>query len=268
MSFAERLLASVVHVGEALAERAPWIVMGLVFVVLSWWVSRVVVRVVRAALARTSTEGHVDLLIARTAGAVTFVVGVIVALGIMGIEVAALVTTLGLAGVTIGFALKDVLANSMAGVLLLLQRPFTFGDTILVDGYEGVVRDIRVRDTLIEQGNGCMVFVPNANVFNAAITNVSVNHRRRVDVQVRVPASADLEAARTAALSAVERLPGFDERVPVEALFVRCGTASVVLSVRRWVDTSSCPYARAQDAAIAAVYRALAEAGIEPATAE
>ena len=226
-----------------LADRAPYIAMGAVFLLMSWWTSRIVVRVVRAAMARTSTEGHVDLLIAKTVGAMTFVVGIIVSLGIMGLRVEAPVTSLGLAGVSIGFALKDVLANSMAGVLLLLQRPFTIGDSITVAGIEGTVRDIRVRDTLIEQPDGCMVFVPNATVFNAPITNRSRNHVRRVEVLVRVPADADLEAARSAAVAAITSVDGMLEEPAAEARYIRGGIASVGLSVRRWVDTADKPFA-------------------------
>lgn len=268
MSFAQRLAISAYGVLEGLADRAPYILMGLVFVLFAWWISRVVTRVTRAALARTSTEGHVDLLVAKTAGGATFVVGIIVALGIMGVSVAALITTFGLAGVTIGFALKDVLANSMAGILLLLQRPFTIGDSITVGSIEGTVRDIRVRDTLIEQPDGCMVFVPNATVFNAPITNKSVQRRRRVEVVVRVPGDADLEAARRAALAGISRVGGMLEEPAPEARFVRGGVASVALSVRRWVDTAETPFGSAQDDAIAAVTVALREAGVAPAAAE
>jgi small-conductance mechanosensitive channel len=268
MTFAERLFASVAKIAEALADRLPYIVMGLVFLLLAWWVSRLTARLVRAAMSRTSTEGHVDTLVGRMSGLAVLLVGVIVGLGIMGLQVAALVTSLGLAGVTIGFALKDVLANSMAGILLLLQRPFTIGDVICVADCEGTVRDIRVRDTLIEQADGRMVFVPNATVFNAPITNTSSAVLRRLEVRMHVPLTADLDAARSAVARVLGGVPGRAKDAPAEAVYVHSGVISATLAARVWIDTASTPFGKAQDAAIVAVNAALRSAGIEVAPAE
>lgn len=268
LGFVETMLDAAWEIVLALASHLPRILMGLLFLALAWMLSRITVRIVRGAMGRTSTEGHVDVLLAKLAGGAVLLVGVIVSLGIMGLQVSALVTSLGLAGVTIGFALKDVLANSMAGILLLLQRPFTIGDSISVAGCEGVVRDIRVRDTLVEQADGCMVFVPNATVFNAPITNNSAATRRRVEVRVMVANAADLTTAREAALRALDGVPGLVEEAPLEAVYVRTGAASVTLAARAWVDTAEVPFGTATDAAIAGVYGALQGAGVEFASAE
>lgn len=267
-SFVQRLASSALGILAGFADRLPYILMGLLFFLLVWWLSRLTERLVRAALARTSTEGHVDVLVAKFAAATVLVVGGIVALGIMQVQVTALVASLGLAGITIGFALRDVLANSMAGVLLLLQRPFTIGDVISVSGCEGSVRDIRVRDTLIEQADGKMVFVPNATVFNAPIINTSVATRRRVEVLAHVPLTADLVAARAAALRGLDAVPGLVADAPREALYVRSGITSAALAVRAWVDTGETPFAKALDAAITGVNASLRDAGVEPAAAE
>ncbi len=268
LSFLQRVGRSAFGIFEALADRLPYIVAAFVFLLLAWRASVLTVRLVRAALARTSTEGHVDVLVGRLAGGAVLAVGAIVALGIMGVQVSALVTSLGLATVTVGFALKDVLANSMAGVLLLLQRPFRIGDVISVAGCEGTVRDIRVRDTLIEQADGRMVFVPNATVFNASITNTSVAERRRLEVRVRVPLTADLEAARAAALAGLGRVRGLVADAPLEALYVATGITSVTLAARGWVETAETPFAKALDEAVVAVIAALRAAGVEPAAGE
>ncbi|HEY3318733.1 MAG TPA: mechanosensitive ion channel domain-containing protein [Coriobacteriia bacterium] len=268
VGFLQRMGRSAFGILESLADKLPYIVMALVFLLLAWWASLLTMRLVRAALARTSTEGHVDVLVAKTTGAVVFGIGAIVALSIMGVQVGVLVTSLGLAGVTIGFALKDVLANSMAGILLLLQRPFTIGDSINVAGCEGVVRDIRVRDTLVEQADGRMVFVPNATVFNAPITNTSAATRRRLEVRVRIPLTADFEAAREAALLGLGRVNGLAEDAPLEAVYVATHITSVTLAARAWVDTAQTPFARALDGAVVAVAGALRDAGVEPAAAE
>lgn len=268
MTFAERIAASVVNIAGGLADRLPYIAMGLVFVLLAWWASKLTARLVRAALARTSTAGHVDVLVGRMSGLAVLVAGWIVALGIMGVQVSALVTSLGLVGLTLGFALKDVLANSMAGVLLLLQRPFTIGDSIRMSTGEGTVRDIRVRDTVIEQADGRMVHIPNSLVFNDAITNDSSALRRRLEVRTWVPLGADLEAARAVAAGALTGVPGRVTDAEAEAVYVSTGVTSAALAARVWIDTTKAPFAAAQDAAIVAVNAALRSASIEVAEAE
>jgi small conductance mechanosensitive channel len=268
LGFFQRMGRSALGILEAVADRLPYVLMGLLFLLVAWWAALLTTRLVRAALARTSTEGHVDVLVGKLAGGSVFAVGAVIALSTMGFQVGALVASLGLAGVTLGFALRDVLANSMAGVLLLMQRPFTIGETVSVAGCEGVVRDIRVRDTLIEQPDGRMVFVPNANVFNAAITNTSVASRRRLEIRLRIPLTAELETAREAAILGLGRVKGLAEGAPLEALYVATGITSVTLAVRGWVDTDETPFVKALDRALVEVVGALKAAGVEPATAE
>ncbi len=268
MTFAQRLAASVFKITESLADRLPYIVIGVLFLLLAWWASRLTARLVRAALGRTSTAGHVDVLVGRMSGFATLVAGVIVALSLVGVQVSALVTSLGLVGLTLGFALKDVLANSMAGVLLLMQRPFTIGDTISMPTCEGVVRDIRVRDTLIQQADGRMVYIPNATVFNEPITNTSSALLRRLEVQVHVPLTADLAAARAAVSDALGSVPGHGTGAKAEAVYIASGVTSATLAARMWIDTSAVAFADAQDAAIVAVNAALRSAAVEVAEAE
>lgn len=76
-----------------------------------------------------------------------------------------LITTLGISSVAIGFAFQNILQNFLAGILLLLHEPFQVGDYITVTGFEGEVRAIRGRDTVIETKDGTHVVIPNATLF-------------------------------------------------------------------------------------------------------
>ena len=254
--------ASMAGVGNAVIDGLPGIVAGLLLLALSWWVSGLVKRAVQGVLARTSTEGHVDLLVARTARAATFIIGVIIALGVMGVQVTALVASLGLAGVTIGFALKDVLANSMAGVLLLLQRPFTIGDSITVSGFEGVVVDIRVRDTMLHTGDGRVVFIPNSSVFNSPIVNISRNPVRRFEIALTVPGGIDLRAGERLVAQAIAATAGVVQEPEVEAQTSAAGATWARITGHGWVDCASCGLGSTQSAALLAARDALGAAGM------
>ena len=262
VTIGQRLGASVARVGNAVVDGIPGIVAGLLLLALSWWISGLVMRGIQRALARTSTEGHVDLLVARSARAAVFAIGAIVALGVMGVQITALVASLGLASVTIGFALKDVLANSMAGILLLLQRPFIIGNTISVAGFEGVVADIRVRDTMLRCGDGRIVFIPNATVFDSPIVNISANPQRRFQFDLTVSGGVDLHAAEQAIALAIAATPGVLAEPAAEAQTAAVGATRSRITGMGWVDCGSRALGSVQGAALVAAREALAQAGM------
>lgn len=95
--------------------------------------------------------------------------GVVVGLGTMGVNVAALVASLGLTGFALGFALRDAVANLLAGVLILTYRPFRYGDRIAVTGFEGIVVDIDLRYTTLDDG-GKRHLIPNQTMYSNPVT--------------------------------------------------------------------------------------------------
>ena len=108
-------------------------------------------------------------LLGRTAKNLLILLGLITALGTLGVDVSAMVAGLGLTGFALGFALKDILSNLISGILILLYEPFKLNDSIVVDKYEGKVVDINLRYTTISQA-GNDVLVPNSFLFSKPIS--------------------------------------------------------------------------------------------------
>ena len=108
-------------------------------------------------------------LLGRTAKNLLTLLGLITALGTLGVDVSAMVAGLGLTGFALGFALKDILSNLISGILILLYEPFKLNDSIVVDKYEGKVVDINLRYTAISQA-GNDVLVPNSFLFSKPIS--------------------------------------------------------------------------------------------------
>ncbi len=125
---------------------------------------------------RSPSKREVFNLLGKTGQIFFLSVGLISALGTVGMNVSALVTSLGLTGFALGFALKDAISNVLAGVLLILYRPFRRGDYINVTGLEGEVVDIDMRYTTLDKENRRMI-IPNANLF----TNPIVITRQSAD---------------------------------------------------------------------------------------
>jgi small conductance mechanosensitive channel len=243
-------------------ERLPAAVAALLIVVLAWLIGRLTYAVVRRMLARTSTSGHVDMLVARFARTAVLAVGIVVALGVVGLNVGALVASMGLIGLTVGLALKDVLANYVSGVMLLIQGPFKVGDTVVIDAMEGIVADVTTRDTTLLAGDGRHVHIPNSKVFAATVINVTAQPVRRFELSFTLPAEADMASARGVILAAVSDVGGVLGDPGPDAQVVSVGALYCKVVAHGWVDTREHALGDVQGAAFVRAAHRLHEAGV------
>ena len=96
------------------------------------------------------------------------VVGIVTALGTLGIDTKAIVAGLSLTSLALGLALHDTVANLIAGLMILIYQPFQRTDRILVEGHSGEVQNITLRYTELRE-NEKRVFIPNSIVFNKIV---------------------------------------------------------------------------------------------------
>ncbi|MDH3595239.1 MAG: mechanosensitive ion channel family protein [Rhodospirillales bacterium] len=156
---------------ESIGSALPGVFAGLV-VILAFFIAAVMSR---KLLRRLSARVEVDKrplieLAGETLRYVLMVVGLITGLGTMGIDVSALIAALGLTGFALGFALRDAVSNLVAGVLILLYRPFGYRDKITVAGNSGTVIGTNFRYTVLEADDGTIVHVPNSTMFSNSVT--------------------------------------------------------------------------------------------------
>ena len=162
---------------ESLTEALPkmaadWLprVGSALLVLFVFWLLAVVARkVVRKAGVAAGIDSSVINLLARSAHIVLMVVGLATSLGTLGIDVSAIVASLGLTGFAVGFALKDSISNLLSGVLILIHQPFNVGDSIKVKTFEGLVTAIDLRYTRLER-DGEKILVPNSLLFTNPIS--------------------------------------------------------------------------------------------------
>jgi small-conductance mechanosensitive channel len=148
---------------------APKLVAGLfvfaMFYIANWIIGFILKRLKKKFTGRAAVFN----LIRITAKIIILLVGLISALGTMGINVSALVAGLGLTGFALGYALKDSISNLIAGVLIIMYKPFKVGDHIVISGNDGTVKMITLRYIKI-QGDGQIFLVPNGTAFTQIIT--------------------------------------------------------------------------------------------------
>jgi len=241
----------------------PSIAAGLVALLIFYLVARITRWLTRRYLGKTRVSELAVSLISSTAFIAILVFGIFVCLGVMGVNTGALVASMGLLGVAIGFALKDVIENFVAGFVVILQRPFEAGDMVIIGDVEGEVLEVRVRDTIIRMYDGRKAFVPNAMIFTKPLTNNTRTRRRRMDFDVGIAYSDDTARAMRVA---VEALSGIDGVLDDPSPFVVARgfeESSVGLKAYFWIDPVETDFLKARSEAIAGVKKSFQEAGIE-----
>lgn len=145
------------------------ILIGIVILIVGWLLANFARKLIWKFANKFS---HPRYELFRLAGSIVrvaiIVVSFVVALGTMGVNVSALIAGLGLGGFAFGFALKDILSNILAGVLILVYQPFAIGDNISVKGCTGKVTEMNLRYTTID-GESEKFLVPNSVIYSSVI---------------------------------------------------------------------------------------------------
>jgi small conductance mechanosensitive channel len=219
-------------------------------------------RLMRALFRRVVDDLTFENLVKQVAYFAVWALGFVVALGALGLEPEAAVAGLGLTGLALGFALKDILSNFVAGLILLALRPFRISDQIVVGETEGAVERITLRATEIRTYGGRLVLVPNAEVFTSRVTNNTASPVRRGSVSLFIGYDEDLRVAVDALAEAARRSDGvLDE--PAPSVRIRTlGASDIELSLRFWTDSRRSDFVATASQVRAAAVEALRTAGI------
>lgn len=220
-----------------LVANGPSILIALVILVFGRWLAMWFAAIGRKAM----IKGGVDETLVRFLGKLIYyallAAVVIAAADQVGIKTTSFLAIMGAAGLAIGLALKDSLANFASGVMLILFRPFRVGDVVTAAGVTGKVQQIDIFSTIILTPDNQKFIVPNSMITSDVITNVNAEPTRRIDLVVGIGYDDDIRLAKTT----LEELVRADDRVlddPEPAIAVaELGASSVDLIVRPWVKT-------------------------------
>ena len=265
---AVRLAESFREFGDGFVDRLPYLVAAVVAIVLTVVVARLVRSGVERALRRGRAERHVVVVVATLAYYAAFALGLVVALSLGGVNLGVLVGSLGLATVALGFALQDIVSNFTAGIVLLLEHPFTEGDHIAIAEAEGEVEEIRVRATRLRAPDGQLVLVPNKLLFTQVVTNSTATMRRRVEVLLEVPYGQDAARARELLLEVAAGLEGVSDDPEPRLLTQDLGQGARRLRLTFWVDSRSDDPDRVRSELLDTAEKRLRDAGVSLAPVE
>jgi small conductance mechanosensitive channel len=193
---------------QYLGSLLPRLISALITLAFMYLLWRIVSRVVRTILARFEVDETLRAFVQTLLRSVMGVVAAISALSELGIDTTSLLTSLGIAGLTIGFAAKDTLSNLISGLFIFWDRPFVLGDLIEINGQYGRVDQITLRSTRIVTVDGKMLALPNGSVVNSAVASYTNFPNLRIQVDLTVGVGEDLNRIRALFLELV----GDDDR--------------------------------------------------------
>jgi len=217
-------------------ELAPHVGRALIVLVFFWglYIS------VRTALQKVLERSRLDpaltrlLLFSFLRWAFLFM-AIVMAAGELGFNVTAALAGLGVAGIAVGLAAQDTIANVIAGITIFLDRPFKVGDWVTSGGITGLVAEIKVRSTRIRTRNNTFMVVPNKQIVDSVIVNHSLYGDVRVDIPIGIAYKESVREARRVILDAISGIDLILEGrsdVVLDAL----GDSSQNLVLRVWVD--------------------------------
>ena len=213
------------------------LLIAVVIFLIGRWITRYLDRVLERIFMRRNVEISLSKFVRSFVRVVLYTFLVIAIIKKLGIDTSSFVALFASAGVAIGLALSGTLQNFAGGIMLLILRPFRIGDYVQMQGNEGVVKEIKLFNTIVNTADNKLITVPNGSIINNVINNYSAESQRRIDWTVTISYGDDYDVARETLLKIIAS----DKRVLSDpAPFIALGSLgnnSVNLVVRAWVKS-------------------------------
>ena len=240
----------------------PKLVIGLVVFLIFLALARGVRRLIIKGTEHRSRS--LSLLLGRLARTAVIILGVFVFLLIVVPEfsITEFIGILGISGVAIGFAFKDIFENFLAGTLILLTRPFVVGDQIKMGDYEGTVEYIETRATTLKTFDHKRVVIPNADLYTNSVVVNTAYARRRSEYDVGIGYEDDIDRAKELILEAMRGLEGVLESPEPQALTVELAGSSVNIRARWWTKPDQASTVLTKDRVVTAIKQRLDAGGV------
>ncbi len=260
----ELLKATVFGMFRDLVAAVPRLVIaGVVFVAFA-----LAARGVRTLLRRAFKHAgrkNVGAVLGRLGYFATLLLGALVAVTVVvpSMTPGRLVSLLGIGGVAIGFAFKDIFQNLLAGILLLLRQPFRVGDEITSGTYTGTVEAIETRATYIRTYDGRRIIVPNSIIYTESVTVISAYDMLRSEYDIGIGYGDDIDAAKQILLQIAHDTDGILDAPAPDVLVWDLAGSSVNLRLRWWSHPKRSDVVVIRDAVLQAAKEKILAAGID-----
>ena len=177
---------------------------------------------------------EIPILAGRATYATVMIIGVTAALKVAGIDITSIIAAVAFG---LGFALKDLIMNFLAGIMILMSRQFTIGDFIKIEETIGQVVEIQSRATILRAFDGTKIIVPNADLFTNQVTSYTSNPFRRFEIEVGVDYRTDLRNAVQICTDATNKTTGVLAEPATTVIVSEFADSAITLVVKAWCES-------------------------------
>ena len=211
----------------------------LLILLITWIIAKVVQRTTNWLMERRLRLSRLaESLISRVIKNVVLVVGFAVALTALEIDITPIIAAIGATGLVIGLALQGTLSNFASGLMILINRPFDVGDVVTAGGVTGVIHQMNLVSTTFRTFDNQTIHVPNNEIWNNVITNITANPTRRVDLEFGIGYDDDFEKAEQIIREVVEEHPLVLKDPAPQVVTHALADSSVNIVCRPWAKTT------------------------------
>lgn len=205
----------------------------IILMLLGYYLSRFFAKKIKNGLQQR------DIVLANFLSQVVFIginiVVIIAALGTIGVQINSIIAVLGTAGVAIALGLKDSLSSVASGIILIILRPFSPGDTIEFNSLTGKVEAINLFNTTLRLPDGKLAIIPNSNIASANVINSTDITQRRLDITFGVGYDSDIEKVKSIVADVLENAPYVDTKKGYFVGLSDMASSSLDFIVRFWI---------------------------------
>lgn len=226
---------------ETIIKLLPNIALAAVILVLGIYIAGFVRKIGKKIIGKISHNITLNNLFASILYMIFLGIVIFTVLTILNLDkaVTSILAGAGILGLALAFAFQDIATNFMSGIFISFRKPLKVGDTVKIKDFMGVVKEINLRDTIVETFQGQEIIIPNKEVFQNPITNYSSLNKRRFDLNIRISHGDDLEKVKQVAFDAVKDIEELSKNDTPSLFFTEFGDSYVNLCIRMWINTEA-----------------------------
>ena len=156
-------------------------------------------------------------------------------LSFFGVNLTGTLLSLGIVGIAVSFAAKDIISNLFSGIILILGKSIKVGDSLEIDGLKGTIESISLRSTVIVENLGVKIHIPNSTLTNNPYNEFKSNELRRVDLYIGLPLSVDVEDFKEYIIKKIVTYDTIDNTIGPYIFVNETSFIQVKLKVSFWV---------------------------------
>ncbi len=216
-------------------QYAPKVLLGILTLIIGFWVSRIITRIVHKALEKSKVEVTLLEFLTNIIGIILKVLVVVSVATMIGIQMTSFIAILSAMAFAIGLAFQGSLSNFSGGVLIILLKPFKNGDFIEAQGHMGTVDSIQIFHTVLKTVDNKKIVIPNGPLSNGNIVNYTAQETRRDEWVFGIAYSDDFEKAKKLIMEVLEEDSRILKDPPPFARVSELADSSVNIKARAWV---------------------------------